>query len=252
MMSRESGVRPRIRGMLTALVLVMVVTGAEFLARRYLIFLSPPLGVYRNNDFLALALVYFLVVFVMLNTPGGKLGVLTVGDFKAFFARLSSDRKYSFIFTILIVGFSLSVVIGTALDHLFFKNLTLFAFNPMPVYIKAENPTSIAIVAMALLAIVVNGFWVPLAEEMIWRGAIYGNLKPSLGIWLSVIVTALFFSLKHVAVDLSLSRVLMVFLFGFWLALIREHAGLAGAALAHITANTTATALALILGRLPR
>jgi len=238
--------------MLIALVLVMAVTGAEFLTRRYLIFLSPPLGVYRNNDLIALALIYFLIVLVMINTRGGKLGALTISDFRVFLARLSSDKKFSSIFTILFVGLSLSIVVGTALDHLFFKKLTPLAFNPMPIGIRAENPTSIAIVAMAILAIVINGFWVPLAEEMVWRGAIYGNLRPFLGIWLSVIVTALFFSLKHVAVDLSLSRVLMVFLFGFWLALIREHAGLAGAALAHITANTTATAFALILGRFPR
>ncbi len=238
--------------MLTALILVMAVTGAEFLARRYLLFFSPPLGVYRNNDLIALALVYFLIVIIMINTRGGKLGRLTVGDFKAFLARLSSDKKYASIFTILFVGFSLSIVAGTALDSLIFKKLTPLAFNPMPIGIRAENPTSIAMVAMAVLAIVINGFWVPLAEEMVWRGAIYGNLKPFLGVWLSVIVTALFFSLKHVAVDLSLSRVLMVFLFGFWLALIREYAGLAGAALAHITANTTATALALILGKFPR
>ena len=238
--------------MLTALVLVVAVTGAEFLTRRYLIFLSPPLGVYRNNDLIALALVYSLIVIIVINTRGGRLGRLTIGDFKAFLARLSSDRKYASMFTVLLVGFSLSIVVGTALDSLIFGKLTPVAFNPIPMHIRAENPTSIAIVAMAALAIVINGFWVPLAEEMVWRGAIYGNLRPALGIWLSVIVTAVFFSLKHVAVDLSLSRVLMVLLFGSWLAVIREYAGLAGAALAHITANTTATALALILGRLPR
>jgi membrane protease YdiL (CAAX protease family) len=237
--------------MLTALVLVVVVTGAEFLTRRYLIFLLPPLGIYRNNDFIALALIYLLIVIIMTNTRGGRLGRLTIGDFKAFLARLFSDKKFASMFTILFVGFSLSIAVGTALDSLIFGKLTPVAFNPIPVHVRAENPTSIAIVAMAVLAIVVNGFWVPLAEEMVWRGAIYGNLKPSLGIWLSVIVAAVFFSLKHAAVDLSLARVLMVLLFGFWLAAIREYAGLAGAALAHITANTTATALALILGRLP-
>ena len=237
--------------MLTALVLVVVVTGAEFLARRYLIFLSPPLGIYRNNDFIALALVYFLIVIIMINTRGGRLGRLTIGDFKDFLARLSLDKKYCSIFTILFVGFSLSIVVGTALDSLIFGKLTPVAFNPIPMHIRAENPTSIAFVAMTVLAIVVNGFWVPLAEEMVWRGAIYGNLRPLLGIWPSVIGTAVFFSLKHVAVDLSLSRVLMILLFGFWLAVIREYAGLAGAALAHITANTAATALALIIGKLP-
>jgi membrane protease YdiL (CAAX protease family) len=237
--------------MLTALVLVVVVTGAEFLTRRYLIFLSPPLGIYRNNDLIALALVYFLIVIMMIHTPGGKLARLTISDFRAFLARLSSDKKFSSIFTILFAGLSLSVVIGTALDLLLFKKLTPFAFNPTLLSIKAENPTSIAIVVMAVLAIVVNGFWVPLAEEMVWRGAIYGNLRPLLGVWFSVIGTAFLFSLKHVAVDLSLSRVLMVLLLGFWLAVIREYAGLAGAALAHITVNTTATALVLILGKFP-
>jgi membrane protease YdiL (CAAX protease family) len=237
---------------LAALVLVVAVTGAEFLARRYLIFLSPPLGIYRNNDLIALALVYLVIVPVMISTRGGKLGRLTIGDFKTFLARLSSDKKYASMFTILFVGFCLSIAVGTALDSLIFGKLTPVAFNPIPMHARAENPTSVAIVAMAVLAIVMNGLWVPLAEEMVWRGAIYGNLKPSLGIWLSVIVTALLFSLKHVAVDLSLSRVLMVFLFGFWLALIREYTGLAGAALAHVAANTTATALALVLGRLPR
>ncbi len=229
----------------------MAVTGAEFLARRYFIFLSPPLGVYRNNDLIALALVYLLVVVIMINTRGGSLGRLTIGDFKAFFGRLSSDKKYASTFTILFVGFSLSTVVGAALGSLIFKKLAPLAFNPMPIGVRAENPTSTALVAVAVLAIIVNGFWVPMAEEMVWRGAVYGNLRPMLGVWLSVIVTALFFSLKHVAVDLSLSRALMVLLFGFWLAVIREHTGLAGAALAHITANTTATALALVLGRLP-
>jgi membrane protease YdiL (CAAX protease family) len=236
---------------LAALVLVVAVTGAEFLARRYLIFLSPPLGIYRNNDFIALALIYFLIVLIVTNTPRGRLGVLTISDFKGFLARLSSDKKYCSVFTILFVGFSLSIVVGTALDSLIFRKLTPVALNPIPMHIRAENPTPIAVVAMAVLAIVVNGFWVPLAEEMVWRGAVYGNLKPLLGIWPSVIGTAVLFSLKHVAVDLSLARVLMVLLFGFWLAVIREYAGLAGAALAHITANTTATALVLILGKLP-
>jgi len=237
---------------LTALVPVLVVTGAEFLTRRYLVFLSPPLGVYRNNDLLALALVYALIIFAMLRTSRGKLGVLGFSDFKEFLLRLSSDRKFSATFTLLFAGFAVSIAVGTALDSLLGMKLSLPAFGPAPHAVRPENPTSFALFAMAALAVAVNGLWVPVAEEMVWRGAVYGNLRTHLGIWPSVIVTALFFSLKHVTVDLSLSRILMVLLFGFWLALIRERTSLAGAALAHVAANTTATTLALILGRFPR
>jgi hypothetical protein len=101
-------------------------------------------------------------------------------------------------------------------------------------------------VAATLLA---NGVVAPIAEELAWRGVVQTALVDAYGATVGIAVTAALFVAKHVVVDLGatpLRLASLVFLAVVWGAL-RHRYGTSSSIVAHVLANTSATALAILV-----
>lgn len=95
-----------------------------------------------------------------------------------------------------------------------------------------------------------NGALVPVAEEFAWRGYIQSRLNLAWGPIPAVVMTAVFFALKHVIVDWSLTRVTTLITGALALGIIGNRYGTAASTAAHIVLNFTATAAAILSVRL--
>ena len=68
----------------------------------------------------------------------------------------------------------------------------------------------------------VNGLFIPIAEEFLWRGMVQPRLAHVVTTPITIGVTALLFSLKHVIVDASLGRLLTIVAFGYWYSCLSQ------------------------------
>ena len=70
--------------------------------------------------------------------------------------------------------------------------------------------------------ILVNGLFVPIAEEYLWRGLVQVRLIRILPAPFAIGLTAILFSLKHVLVDASMGRFLALIAFGVICGVVAE------------------------------
>lgn len=97
----------------------------------------------------------------------------------------------------------------------------------------------------ALVAlVVVNGVLAPIAEEVAWRGVIQTALVNALGTAAGIAITAALFVAKHVVVDLGAPplRLASLAFLAIAFGVLRHRHGTASSTVAHVLANTTATA----------
>ncbi len=97
-------------------------------------------------------------------------------------------------------------------------------------------------------AILVNGLFVPIAEEYLWRGLVQPRLIRVLPIPHAIGLTAVLFSLKHVIVDASLGRLLALTAFGIICGVVAHRDSWRRSAALHMVANTVVTVIGLALG----
>ena len=100
----------------------------------------------------------------------------------------------------------------------------------------------------ALLALVaVNGFLTPIAEEVAWRGVVQTALTDAFGALAAIALTAVVFAAKHVIVDLGAPpmRLATLLFLAVAFGVLRHRYGTGSAMVAHVLANTTATAALL-------
>ena len=90
-----------------------------------------------------------------------------------------------------------------------YRNSTLWLANVAPI-----------LKAMSL--ILVNGLFVPVAEEYLWRGLVQVRLILILSTPFAIGLTAVLFSLKHAVVDASLRRFLTLVAFGVICGVVRS------------------------------
>jgi membrane protease YdiL (CAAX protease family) len=96
--------------------------------------------------------------------------------------------------------------------------------------------------------VLVNGLFVPVAEEFLWRGVVQVRLIRILPVPIAIGLTALLFSLKHVLVDASLGRFLALTAFGVICGMVAQRSTWHRSAALHIVMNTAATVIGLIFG----
>jgi membrane protease YdiL (CAAX protease family) len=96
--------------------------------------------------------------------------------------------------------------------------------------------------------VVANGVFVPIAEEIAWRGVVQTALTNALGVAAGIAITAVAFVAKHVVVDLGATpiRLASLLFLAFAFGILRHRHGTGSATVAHVLANTTAT-LSLVL-----
>jgi membrane protease YdiL (CAAX protease family) len=96
------------------------------------------------------------------------------------------------------------------------------------------------------LLVAVNGVVVPVTEEFAWRGVVQTALVERFGSALGVGATSIAFALKHVIVDRSVSRFTTLLTLGAVLGIVRHRLGTGASTAGHVTANLTASALAVV------
>jgi membrane protease YdiL (CAAX protease family) len=94
---------------------------------------------------------------------------------------------------------------------------------------------------------VVGGFMVPVAEEVLFRGVLYGWLRQKRGIAASALISAAVFALAHANPQVAVQ----IFFIGAALAYLYERSGsLIPAMVTHMTINATSLATILFYARL--
>jgi membrane protease YdiL (CAAX protease family) len=106
----------------------------------------------------------------------------------------------------------------------------------------------VAPVLKVVSLILVNGLFVPIAEEYLWRGLVQSHLIRVLPTPYAVGLASVLFSLKHVFVDASLGRLLALIAFGVFCGVVAQRNSWRHSAALHMAVNTVVTVVGLIFG----
>lgn len=112
------------------------------------------------------------------------------------------------------------------------------------------NPMFETLRGIPLLAVVLllgNGVAVPIAEEQVWRGIIQTEFVASWGAVVGILLTAVLFALKHVVIDLSLSRVTTLIVLGLVLGVVRHRYRTVSSIITHLGMNLYASSTIVLL-----
>ncbi|MGZ6347704.1 MAG: CPBP family intramembrane glutamic endopeptidase [Anaerolineales bacterium] len=232
----------RLRNLSVALAVVGLVIGGEYFFRHYVLFWLPTLGTLLVNDMLSLFLVYLLLTvslgsFMHVNWRKELAGI----------GQALREGLTSWNFTFLILALVLSVWALSMVDRLLWGNIKL------PMLVSSYRNSTIWLVNLAPILkavslILVNGLFVPVAEEYLWRGLVQVRLIRILPTPFAIGLTAFLFSLKHALVDASLGRFLALIAFGVICGVAAQRNSWRRSAALHMVVNTIATIGELIIG----
>jgi membrane protease YdiL (CAAX protease family) len=232
----------RSRNLSVALAVVGLVIGGEYFFRHYVLFWLPIFGTLLVNDMLSLFLVYLLL-------PVGLGPFMHVNWQQELAGVVQSLREglTSWNFTFWVLALVLGVWALSVVDRHLWGSIQL------PMIVSSYRNSTICLpklgpVLKVVSLILVNGLFVPIVEEFLWRGLVQVRLSRILPIPLAIGLTAVLFSLKHVLVDASLGRFLALIAFGAICGVVAEHNSWRRSAALHMVANTVATVIGLVFG----
>jgi membrane protease YdiL (CAAX protease family) len=237
--SKSSPVLPNLSAALAVISLVIV---GEYFFRHYVLFWMPTIGTLPVNDMISLFLVYFLLLagigMVMQTNWQQELA----GIWQA--VRESARSWNATIWLILLV---LSIVILPFFDKLLWGRFTL------PMLVSSYRSSTVWLSNLAPILkpaalIFVNGVFVPIAEEFLWREIVQARLLRILPAPLAIGITSVLFSFKHVLVDASWGRFLTLAAFGIICGVAARQKGWRSSAALHIFINTITTVVGLVMG----
>lgn len=160
-----------------------------------------------------------------LVAPKGLLHEIGAGAF-AYFAALP----------LLAVAFVITVVVIMVLKAI---GTQPHVHNPIQDLVQQSSPLTL------ILFYTLATIWAPLTEEMIFRGALFRQLRGRLSAALAAPLSALFFALMH---PYPLPLLIPIFTLGLTFALIREWRGsLAASMTAHFIHNFTLLTISIIV-----
>ena len=232
----------RSRNLSVALAVVGMVIGGEYFFRHYVLFWFPTFGTLLVNDMLSLFLVYLLLTI--------GLGAFMHVNWRRELAGIGQALREgltSWNFTFWVLALVLSVWALSIVDGLLWGNIKL----PM-ILSSYRNSTvwlaNLAPILKVVSLILVNGLFVPVSEEYLWRGLVQVRLIRILSTPFAIGLTAVLFSLKHALVDASLGRFLTLVAFGVICGVVAQRHSWRRSAALHMVANTVLTVMSLILG----
>ncbi len=231
-----------LRNLSLALAVAGLVIAGEYFFRHYVLFWLPTIGELVVNDMLSLVLVYLLLTVSM-----GFLMQVKWRQELAGVVQSLREGLISWNFTFWVMALALSVYVLATVDRLLWGSIKL----PMLVS-TYRNPViwlaALAPVLKVVSLVLVNGLFVPIAEEYLWRGLIQVRLMRILPVPFAIGLTAILFSLKHVLVDASLGRFLALIAFGVICGVVAQRNTWKRSAALHMVINTAATVVGLIVG----
>jgi membrane protease YdiL (CAAX protease family) len=233
----------RSRNLIVALAVVALVIGGEYFFRHYLLFWLPIFGTLLVNDMLSLSLVYLLLLV-------GLDPFMHVNWQQELASIVQSLREglTSWKFTFWVLALVLGVWALSMVDRLLWEKIQL----PMIVSSYRNSTVWLAKLAPMLKVvslILVNGLFVPIAEEYLWRGLVQVRLSRILPIPVAIGLTAVLFSLKHVFVDASLGRFLALIVFGAICGVVAQRTSWRRSAALHMVVNTVVSVIGIMFGR---
>jgi len=225
-----------------AFALVGLIVGTEYVCRHYLMFWLPTLGTLRVNDMLSLVFAYTFLA--------GGLGLLLRTNWIEELAGVGQalrDCVTSSRYTKWIIAAALSLSLFPVLDRLLWAGMQLPMFTSSARNSNVWLPTFAPVLKIASI-IFVNGLFVPVGEEFLWRGFVQPRLARAMSVPLAIGITALCFSLKHVVVDASFGRFLTITALGIIFGIVAQRKSWKASAALHIVINMLSSIAALALG----
>jgi len=225
-----------------AFVLVGLIVGTEYVCRHYLMYWLPTIGTLRVNDMLSVVFAYTVLA--------GGLGLLLKTNWIEELAGVGQalrDCVTSSRYTKWIIAAALSLSLFPVLDRLLWAGMQLPMFTSSARNSNVWLPTFAPVLKIASI-IFVNGLFVPVGEEFLWRGFVQPRLARAMSVPLAIGITALCFSLKHVVVDASFGRFLTITALGIIFGIVAQRKSWKASAALHIVINMLSSIAALALG----
>jgi membrane protease YdiL (CAAX protease family) len=237
--SKESSV---FSNLIVALAVILLVIVGEYFSRHYVLFWMPIISTLVVNDMISLFLVYLLLLVVIGRIMKTNWLKELAGIWQAI---QQSARSWNSTFWFILLV--LSIVILPSIDKILWGNYSL------PMLINTYQNTTVWLVSLtpitkAFSLVFVNGIFVPIAEEYLWRGIVQAYLVRFLPSSFAIAITAILFSFKHVLVDASWGRFLTLISFGIICGIVAKQDNWKRSASLHIFINTMATVMGLIMG----
>ena len=224
-----------------AIAWVTLIVLAEYIARRFVARWLPILAAAQVNDMLSFILCY--VPLVWFSVPKAQRNLQSVSQVvRNILARAMTWLPWIGAVVILIL-----ISILSPADRWLWGSVQLPSWQSPDLGILLFPQIAPVLIVISLL--LVNGIFVPLVEEWLWRGLIQPRFVGQLGLASGLLFTAFLFSLKHVIVDASLGRLLTLTGFGVVVGIVARRKGWESAALTHMLVNIISTVLFLLISR---
>jgi membrane protease YdiL (CAAX protease family) len=232
----------KVQNLRVAFLVVIATMAGEYFFRHFVMFWFPTIGDPRVNDMIALLVAYSLLTFIC--------GQALRTQWKQELSGLGLSLRellmtWDYVPWVVLIGLSSVLAL---VDQFLWGNARLMqwftgSFHDSTIWFVAQAPT---LKAIALVS--VNGLFVPVAEEFLWRGIVQARLVRILPVPAAIGITAVLFSFKHVFVDDSFGRFLFIVAFGVICGIVAQRKSWQASAAVHMFANTVASILALVMG----
>jgi membrane protease YdiL (CAAX protease family) len=233
----------RFRDALIASAVAAVTMGGEYFSRHHVLFWLPTFGSLIVNDMLSLLLAYTLLMLVC----GLALGTHWRDELLGVWSSLQeAARTWEYIPWLLAI--MLGLVVLPLVDRYLLGEVRVI---PM-ITSSFHNPLALFVGLAPVLKVValvsVNGLFVPIAEEYLWRGIVQVRLLSFLPAPAAIGITAVLFSFKHVLVDASFGRFITLILFGVICGIAARKKSWHASAAVHLLINTVTTVTGFAMG----
>ncbi len=224
--------------------LALIIIVGEFTSRRIISILLPTYFSYFFMDLVCLGGFYVIICLIAYVLVGGNIRE------KTGYTGLNINDGYQ---RTTFYNAALAVVIGIQVvnrfDVLLLSDINL---NPrLYDFIQTTFNTTIYTntplyaehykLAVSIVFILVNGIWVPIAEEFLWRGIIQTKLSYYMNPWTAITIVSILFSAKHAVVDLVLTRLLFLISFGLTAGWAKQRTNTGISTVTHIYINLIGT-----------
>ena len=221
---------------------VIATMACEYFFRHYVMYWFPTIGDLRVNDMISVLLVYSMLIFI----SGRALRTQWKQELGGVGRSLQEILKtWDYVPWLVLIGLS-SVL--TLVDRILWGNARWMPWFTSSYQVSTTWFVAQAPIIKAVALVCVNGLFVPVAEEFLWRGIVQVRLLRILPVPAAICITAVLFSFKHVLVDDSFGRFLYVVAFGIICGIVAQRKSWRASAAVHMFANTVASMLALAMG----
>jgi len=224
-----------------ALCIAILTIICEYGFRHYVMFWFPVISSLRVNDMISLFFAYTLIVggFVLIKQLDWRKVLKEILQALKYLVISRNGAVWLLIMVFSFEGFGF-------IDRIFLAKYTL------PMYLSTFQNSIVWLVGLApflnaISLLLINGLLVPIAEEFLWRGLVQVYLTRLLSPILSIGITAVLFSFKHVLVDASFGRFLSIIAFGVVCGILAYRKGWETSAALHMLINTLFTIAGLIV-----